>query len=79
VEQSSFSEANNHLASQEIPCLFHKTLPLVPVLSQMHIVHTLPPCFPKIHSNINLPPKFCTHFSSFLCVLHALPTSSFLA
>jgi len=26
--------------------------PLVPILSQMHPVHTLPHYFPKIHSNI---------------------------
>jgi len=26
--------------------------PLDPILSQMHPVHTLPPYFPKIHSNI---------------------------
>jgi hypothetical protein len=58
------SEANSHSASQEIPHLLwypnvryrvHKSLPLIPILSQMHSVHTLPPCFPKIHFNIILP------------------------
>jgi len=34
----------------------HKSLPLVPTLSQMHPVHTFPPYFPKIHSDIILPP-----------------------
>jgi hypothetical protein len=29
--------------------------PLVPILNQMHPVHTFPPYFPKIHSNIILP------------------------
>jgi hypothetical protein len=29
----------------------HKRLPLIPILSQMHPVHTFPPFFPNIHSN----------------------------
>jgi hypothetical protein len=57
----------------------------------MHGVHTFPSHFPKIHCNIIFPstpgfskwsfpfrfrPRFCVHFSSLLCVLHALPKSS---
>jgi hypothetical protein len=30
---------------------------MVPTLSQMHLVHTFPPCFPTIHSDIILPSK----------------------
>jgi hypothetical protein len=33
----------------------HKSLPLIPILIQMHPVHTLPPYLPKIHSNIVFP------------------------
>jgi hypothetical protein len=63
MEQSPSWEANSHSASQEIPrllwilkvhYLIHKTIPLVPILSQMHQVHTSPHYLPKIHSNITL-------------------------
>jgi len=33
----------------------HNNPPLVPTLSQLNPVHNFPPCFPVIHSNINLP------------------------
>jgi hypothetical protein len=29
-----------------------KSLPLIPILSQMHPVHNFLPCFPKIDSNV---------------------------
>jgi hypothetical protein len=65
-EQSPW-EANSHSASQEIPCLLwnpkvhyhvHNSPPEVSVLTQMQPVHTFPPHFPKIHSNIILPPIY---------------------
>jgi hypothetical protein len=35
---------------------FHKSLTLIPTLSQMHPIH-LPNLFPKIHSNIIFPSR----------------------
>jgi hypothetical protein len=35
----------------------HKSLPLVPILRQIHPVHKFLPSFPKIHSNIILPSR----------------------
>jgi hypothetical protein len=57
---------------------FHNSLPLVPILSQMHPIHTLPPTFSKIHSNY--PPIYAQAFqvvpflqvlrSKFVCIPH---------
>jgi hypothetical protein len=64
MEQSPSWEANSHSASKEIPCLLwnpkvhycvNKSLSLVPVLSQMKLVHTFRLCFPKIPSNVTFP------------------------
>jgi hypothetical protein len=64
MEQSPSGEANSCSPSQEIPHLswnpkvhshVHKSLPLVPVLNQIHPVHTFLPYFPKTHSSIIFP------------------------
>jgi hypothetical protein len=63
MQQSPSWEPNTHFASQKTPHLVrnlkvhyhvHNSLPLVPILSQMPPVHSFPPCFPEIHSNIIL-------------------------
>jgi hypothetical protein len=60
MKKSPFKETNIHLASQEIPRVLwnpkvhyrvHKSPPLVPILSQMHLVHTFPPYFCKVICN----------------------------
>jgi hypothetical protein len=64
MEQSPW-EANRSSANQEIPHILlnlkfhyhtHNSPPLVPILSQINTVHTLPSYFSKIHFNIILPP-----------------------
>jgi hypothetical protein len=55
-------KADSHSASQEILRLLwdpkvhysvHRNPPLVHLLSRMNPLHTFPPYFPKIHSNIS--------------------------
>jgi hypothetical protein len=69
----------------------YNSIPPVGILSQITPVHTTPSYLSKIQFNIiprlclglpsglfpsGLPPKIYTHYSSLLCVLHALPISS---
>jgi len=59
MDKSSSRVSNNHSASQEISRLLWSP-PLVPILSQINRVHTFPPNFSKIHSNVlqSLPMSF---------------------
>jgi hypothetical protein len=61
MEVSNKSEANSCWANQEIPRILrnqsvhycaHKRPPLVPVLSQMTLVHALSSYYVKIHFNV---------------------------
>jgi hypothetical protein len=51
----SFIILSSHLCLVLSCCLFPYSQPLVPILSNMHVVHIFPLYFPKIHSNIILP------------------------
>jgi hypothetical protein len=69
--------ANSHSASQEnlqllqnpkVHYCVHKSLLLVPILSEMHPIHTMPPYYPKIHSNIIFPSFLYYLVNCFICL-----------
>jgi hypothetical protein len=66
METSPSWEAANCAATQELPRILrspkvhhriHKSTPLVPILSQVDPVHTIPSYLSKIHFNIVRPPR----------------------
>jgi hypothetical protein len=65
MELSHFLEAASRSATQEflnilwnpdVHSRFHKSLPLVPILSEINPIHTIPSCLSKIHCNTIRPP-----------------------
>jgi len=72
MQESLSWHANSHIGSQEILRLLctpkihyrvHKSPPLVPILSQMYLIHNFPPYFPEIFSNIILTPPRSSEWS----------------
>jgi len=73
IEQSPSWKAESHSASKEVLRLLwnpkvhyriYNNVSLVPILSHMNPVHSFPPYFPKIHSNIIFlsTPRSCKWF-----------------
>lgn len=101
-EQSCSAETNSSTTSHETPCilhdpevhyLVHKSMPLVPVLTHINLVHDFSSSFFKTYVNIILPsiptsskqlfpsgltPKSCMHFSYHSHVPDTLTISSSL-
>jgi hypothetical protein len=54
IGRSSIQEITCFLCYMKVHCHVYKALPQLPMLSQIHPIHTVPPGFCKIHSNIIL-------------------------
>jgi len=76
---------NSTLCSPKVHYRVHKSPPLVAILSHVNAVHKFLPHYSKLHLIYTLvsylhvfQPKCCINFSSFPCVLYALPIPSSL-
>jgi hypothetical protein len=90
MEHSPAWEANSHSATQEVSrllwnpkvhYLIHTILPLVPVPSQINLVHTLQPHFPEIHFSIIFPsiPRSSEWFLPFRLTIKIIVWTSHLS
>jgi len=78
MEQSSSWEADGHSASQQIPRLLwnprahyrvHESPPLVPILSQLHLLHTVS-CFPSMSRSSEWSLSFRLSDQNLVCISH---------